>query len=272
MIGLWWAETLRLIGRRRWLLAVPAFALVATLAMDYQCCIWMDYSVQPNVWDGVFATLFNWLYFQFIILLVFAFLSSDSVLQDVSSNWTSLTLPRSRGRLRWWTAKVLSLFTASLVYWLLGLVVVFLLSLIWFPYEPGFSQLAVNPSDFMRTVGTIVIPLGLSPQLLCVQFLLYSTLALGVFTLILVTITLVARQTYLVAFIPFSWVAMSFLWQTNRILFQVNLIPRLFFGMYYQSRSGSAQLISLPSSLLYLLLVGVGCYGAGALLAKRADL
>jgi len=76
----------------------------------------------------------DWLYFRFIILLVFVFLTADTLVQDTSSNWSWLVLPRTNSRLRWWTAKVLSLFSAALIYFIIGFLVVFAICATQLPY------------------------------------------------------------------------------------------------------------------------------------------
>lgn len=132
-------------------------------------------------------------------------------------------------------------------------------------------QLATNPSDFLYQVGTIVVPAGVSPFLLSGQFVLYSALAWGAFALIPVTLSLVVRKVLLVPLIPFMWVFMSHFWQSNRFIFKIDLIPRLFYGIYFESRPGSSILISLPSSLLYLSTVGIGLSLVGAYIVRRVD-
>jgi len=124
MIRLWWNETLRLVWCKRFLAAFPAFALATLLALANLLPYFRAYNVQTNVWDGVFGTMTDWLYFRFIILLVFVFLTADTLVQDTSSNWSWLVLPRTNSRLRWWTAKVLSLFSAALIYFIIGFLVV----------------------------------------------------------------------------------------------------------------------------------------------------
>lgn len=269
MIRLWWAETVRLVGRKRWLALFPAFILATLVSLSTLHSLQLDIQLDVNVWDGVFGTLFSWLYFRFIILLLFIFLVTDSVLEDIASNWVWLTLSRSSGRLRWWTAKVISLFTAGLIYFLLGLIIVFLVSLFWLPYEPALSQFAIAPSNYSQGVGPIVLPAGTSPFVLCGQFLLYSAFAVSIFVLIPVTLSLAIRQAYLVPLIPFTWVFLSHFWLSNRFLFRIDLIPRLFYGVYFSS--GGAPLMDLSASLLYLSLVGIGFYSLGAYMVNRVD-
>jgi len=95
MIRLWWNETLRLVWCKRFLAAFPAFALATLLALANLLPYFRAYNVQTNVWDGVFGTMTDWLYFRFIILLVFVFLTADTLVQDTSSNWSWLVLPRT---------------------------------------------------------------------------------------------------------------------------------------------------------------------------------
>jgi len=107
-------------GASVFLAVFPAFALATLLALANLLPYFRAYNVQTNVWDGVFGTMADWLYFRFIILLVFVFLTADTLVQDTSSNWSWLVLPRTNSRLRWWTAKVLSLFSAALIYFIIG--------------------------------------------------------------------------------------------------------------------------------------------------------
>lgn len=193
---------------------------------------------------------------------------TDSVIEDISSNWVWLTLSRTSGRLRWWTAKVISLFTAGLIYFLLGLIIVFLVSLFWLPYEPALSKFAIVSSNYSQGVGPLVLPAGTSPFVLCGQFLLYSAFAVSIFVLIPVTLSLVIRQAYLVLLIPFTWVFLSHFLQ-NPFLFRIDLIPRLFYGIYFSSGGGPPMDLSI--SLLYLSLVGIGFYSVGAYIVNKVD-
>jgi len=74
----------------------PAFALATFLALGNLLPHFRAYNVQANVWDGVFGTMADWLYFRFIILLVFVFLTADTLVQDTSSNWSWLVLPPNK--------------------------------------------------------------------------------------------------------------------------------------------------------------------------------
>ena len=265
MIGLWWSETLRLIGRKRWLAVFPAFALAAVMNLSTL----QTYQLELNIWDGVFGTLAHWLYFRFIFLLLFAFLTADSVILDINSNWAWLVLSRAAGRVRWWTAKVASLFSAALIYFLLGLIIAFLVSACQLPYAPDFSQYATDLSPFSQGLGPLRFPVEANPLMLVVQLVLYSAFAVTVFMLIPVTISMVVRQAYVAPLIPFAWVFLSHFWQTSRLLFSIDLIPRLFYGAYFSYMS--SQVIHLPTSLLYLALVGMVCYCAGIHIVRKVD-
>lgn len=268
MIGLWRSETLRLIGRRRWLAALPAFALAAILNLsDLQTA--QAYQLKLNIWDGVFGTLTNWLYFRFIILLLFVFLTADSVIQDIDNNWAWLVLPRANNRVRWWTAKVASIFSAALIYFLLGLIIVFIVSAFELPYAPGFSQYATGQSLLTSGLGPLRFPAEANPLILACQLLLYSSFAVTVFMLIPITISMVIRKAYIAPLIPFAWIFLSNFWQTNNFLFSIDLIPRLFYGSYFASLSSHA--IHLSTSLIYLSLVGIGCYCIGIYIVRKAD-
>jgi len=155
MIRLWWNETLRLVWCKRFLAVFPAFALATLLALGNLLPYFRAYNVQTNVWDGVFGTMADWLYFRFIILLVFVFLTADTLVQDTSSNWSWLVLPRTNSRLRWWTAKVLSLFSAALIYFIIGFLVVFAICAMQLPYAGNFSEYATRGSEFNAGVGTL---------------------------------------------------------------------------------------------------------------------
>lgn len=269
MIGLCFAETLKLIGRKRWLAFIPGFALTALLNLSTLSSMQVDYQLTLNVWDGVFGSLGGWLYFRFVLLLLFTFLVADSVLEDTASNWVWLTLPRSLGRGRWWAAKAASLFIAALVYFALGTIIVFLVSLIRLPYAPALSPFATGSSTYGQGLGIMVFPEGASPWLLSIQFVLYSAFACGVFALIPVTVSLVIRNAYVAPLIPFVWVFLSHLWQSNRLLFRVDLIPRLFYGMYFHPHATVP--MSISSSLLCLASVGVGFYLLGTYAVRATD-
>lgn len=268
MIGMCWTETLKLIGRRRWLAIFPASVLAALLNLSTLHCQTEHRSVL-NVWDSVFGTLGDWISFRFIFMLLFIFLVADCVLEDVASNWAWLTLSRSPSRHAWWTAKVVSLFIAGLVYFSLGAIIILLFSLTQFPYAADLSPYATGLSNYGQGLGTMAFPNGTNPWLLCVQFVLYSTFACGVFALIPVTISLVIRKDYVAPLIPFVWLFLSHLGQTNRLLARIDLILRMFYASYFHSRLTAP--ISLSGSLFYLSSVGIGLYLVGVYVVQRAD-
>ena len=263
MMGLWGSETMRLIGSRRWLAVLPAFALAAVMNLATL------YQHQVNIWDGVFGTLGDWLFFRFILLLLFIFLTADTVIRDINSGWSWLTLARTEGRVRWWTAKVASLFTAALLYFLLGLIIVFLVSAYRLPYAASFSQYATGLSSFSQGLGPLRFPETANPLILSGQLVLYSAFAVTIFVLIPVTISMVIRKAYVASLIPFAWVFLSHFAQTNRLWFSLDLIPKLFFGCFHSPRS--ALLIQYSTSLLYLVLVGSACYYADVYVVRRTD-
>lgn len=269
MIRLWWNETLRLVWCKRFLAVFPAFALATLLALANLLPYFRAYNVQVNVWDGVFGTMADWLYFRFIILLVFVFLTADTLVQDTSSNWSWLVLPRTNSRLRWWTAKVLSLFSAALIYFIIGFLVVFAISATQLPYAPNFSKYATQGSSFNAGVGTLKFPEGANPFVLSAKMILYSAFSSAIFIMIPVTISIVVRQGYVALLIPFVWIFLSMFWQTNNFIFSIDLIPRLFYGSYFSSFS--SRVINLSTSLIYLSLVGIACYLAGGYMIKRTD-
>lgn len=269
MSSLYWMETLKLTARRRWLAVIPGFILTALLNLSALHSSQSNHQFALNVWDGVFGTLGGWLYFRFVFLLLFVFLVADSVIEDTTSNWVWLTLSRSSSRIGWWTAKVASLFAAGLVYFTLGTAIIFLISLTRLPYATSLSEYATGLSTYGQGLGTMAFPEGTSPLLLCVRFVLYSGLASGIFALIPVTVSLLVRKAYVTFLIPFVWVFLSHLWQTNQLLFRIDLVPRLFYGLYFHSQVGDP--VSLPVSLLYLLSVGIGFYLLGAYVVQRTD-
>jgi len=269
VIGLWWMETIKLVCRKRWLAVLPAFALVAFLNIDYLLSYQHNYQLHLNIWDGVIGTFFNHLYFRFVILLLFVFLVTDSVIGDVASNWVWLTLNRCSNRCQWWTAKVASVFTAGLIYTLLGVVIVLFVALLSLPYETTLSRFATDPSSFFITLGTYVIPPGTNPFILCAKLVLYTAFAISIFALIPVTLSLILRKAYLVPMIPFAWVFLSHFLSSNRIYFQIDLIPRLVYGGYFYSKG--VQPFSLSISLLYLSTVGLGLWCLGAYILRKID-
>lgn len=268
MIGLWWVDTVKLIGRRRWLAVPLAFALVGIMNIGgVLSCM----QVSVNIWDGVLGSLGSWLFFRFIILLLFVFLTTDTVLDDIMGNWAWLTLPRSPGRIKWWTVKVVSLFTASVFYFFVGTLVLLLISGACLPYEPTLSQFACGQSYYSQGLPPLAFPADANPIWLITQFVLYSALAAGAFALIPVTLSLVIRKSYVVALIPTAWIFLSHFWQSNRFFFRLDLIPRLFYGVHFMSTSGSYESITFGGSLLYILLVICACYSIGALVVRKAD-
>lgn len=274
VIGLWWMETIKLVFRKRWLAVFPAFALVAFLNIDYLLGYQLNYQIQNyhlhlNIWDGVIGTFFNYLYFRFVILLLFVFLVTDSVIGDIASNWVWLTLNRCSNRYQWWTAKVASVFTAGLIYTLLGMVIVFFVSLLSLPYETSFSRFATNPPSFFITLGTYVIPPGTNPFVFCAKLVLYTAFAISIFALIPVTLSLILRKAYLVPMIPFGWLILSHFLNSNRTYFQIDIVPRLVYGAYFYSQV--ARPLSFSISLLYLSIVGIALWFLGAYILSRTD-
>jgi len=207
--------------------------------------------------------------FRFIILLVFVFLTADTLVQDTSSNWSWLVLPRTNSRLRWWTAKVLSLFSAALIYFIIGFLVVFAICAMQLPYAGNFSEYATRGSEFNAGVGTLKFPAGATPFVLSAKMIFYSAFSSAIFMMIPVTISIVVRQGYVALLIPFVWIFLSMFWQTNNFIFSIDLIPRLFYGSYFSSFS--SRVINLSTSLIYLSLVGIACYLAGGYMIKRTD-
>jgi hypothetical protein len=171
--------------------------------------------------------------------------------------------------MRWWTAKVLSLFSAALFYFIIGFLVVFVISATQLPYAPNFSEYATQGSSFNAGVGTLKFPEGANPFVLSAKMILYSAFSSAVFMMIPVTISIIVRQGYVALLIPFTWIFLSNFWQTNKFIFSIDLIPRLIYGSYFSSFS--SRVIDLSTSLVYLALVGIVFYFAGGYMIKRTD-
>lgn len=266
VIGLWWMDTIKLVLRKRWLTVIPAFALIAFIDISN---LHSYPQLHFNIWDGVLGVFFSYVYFRFVILLLFVFLVVDSVSMDIVSNWVWLTLNRCPNRYQWWTAKISSVFTAAFIYTMLGIVTVFLTSLLSLPFETTFSRFATDPSNLFLTLGTYVIPQGTNPFVLCIELVLYTAFSISIFALIPITLSLILRKDYLVPIIPLAWIFLSQFLLSNPTYFQIDLIPRLMYGAYYYS--GQVYPLSLTGSLLYLSVVGIALWYGGAYILSRVD-
>ncbi|MDI6824620.1 MAG: hypothetical protein QME87_09745 [Bacillota bacterium] len=78
-------EVVRLLIRRRWLVVMPAFALMAWLGVDNLAGP-ASLGARVNVWDGMLATFSNTPVYLTLGVTLFVFLVGDCVLADRSSH------------------------------------------------------------------------------------------------------------------------------------------------------------------------------------------
>ncbi len=266
MIGMWRMETIKLVRHKRWLAVIPAFLITTFISLDNLCAY---PKLELNVWDGIFSTFFNYVYFRFIVLLVFVFLVTDTITGDISSKWVYLTLSRCSDRAKWYITKVASIYSAALIYSLLGVSIVFLASLTKLPYAGSLSAFSTNPPDLFKAMGTYVIPKGGNPFTLTAQLILYTSFSLGTFALIPVTLSVIIPKGQIGMIFSLIWIFISQFFQSSRTWMKIDIIPRLVYGAFFYP---DALLdFSVSGSLLYLFAVAIGSSIIGIWFVRKAD-
>lgn len=186
-------ELVRLLIRRRWLVVVPAFALMAWLGVDNLAGP-ASLGARVNVWDGMLATFSNTPVYLTLGVTLFVFLVGDCVLADRSSPYAWVVLPRARSRSRWWTAKVAAVVLAALVYVLLGVFTTLSISaLCLLPLEGRFSPYALG-EGLPRLYGAVRPD---APAAFLPVFVLFTAFGLGSFALVPVVLTMWWPQSFL---------------------------------------------------------------------------
>jgi len=266
MSGLHWAEFVRLVVRRRWLLALPVFALMGYIGIDHLYSP-ASAGVPVNVWDGLLATFFDSWLFRCVFVVLFVILVGDSVLVDRSSGYLWMTLSRTSCRRHWWTAKVTAILGAAGVYVFVGMLVVLVVACCrLLPLTAHFSPYALAGG---RVVGFAVRPQA--PGLFLPAFWLYTAFALGVFVLIPVTLSLLWPRPFVPLGATIGWIIVSCVTPHYRIVVAWDPLWRTMYHWHFHHDPARGGLWLASSVALFAVaLAAVLWYGRRCL--RRLDL
>jgi len=274
---LWKFEVTRLIARRRWLILLPAFALVGYIGVDSS---W-KYGSSVNLWDGLLASFYNSWSMRSLVLIPFIFLVGDTFLIDQSSNYIWLAHNRAVSRARWWTAKCLAVLFASLVYMVAGVTVVMSVVIwrmstitsvfkgsIWSTQFSPFALGVKSPGVYGRFYEVFwpTTPFGFVPV-----FTTFTALALGALALMVIIPTLWWPRTFVPLGATMALIALSHALSGFRQAAPWNPVWRMMYGWHFHHDLAHWGYLLVGSAFFFLVVAGIAIWG-GARRSGRLDL
>jgi len=206
MKGLLKNELIRLLISPRWLIIIPAALLPAHFyGVDLARAFNFNHPNIPalNVWDGFILTfsagsVWTLAYF---FLLAFAFIIGDRFVGDKDSGYLSWLVIRADKK-KIWTAKILAVLIAALIFSGLYMVIVAGYNAAFLPISFEGSQLARDPSVmyelFRITTSqqTINFYQNVSPFVSFVLSALFAGVGLGAIASALLYLTLLVQKSF----------------------------------------------------------------------------
>jgi len=269
MKGLIKNELVRLLISLRWLIIIPA-ALIPAHFFGAELARALNFS-HPNIpalngWDGFMLTfsaggVWTLAYF---FLLAFAFIVGDRFVGDKDSGYLSWLVIRTNKK-KVWTAKILAVLIAALIYSGLYMVIVAGYNAAFLPISFEGSQLARDPSVmyeiFRITTSqqTINFYQSVSPFAIFVLSALFAGLGLGAITSALLYLTLLVQKS----FVPIVISALLAIFAPLFILSRgLGLHPaaRLSFDFHVGFGNIEPQMIFYQTISLWILLVVLSIY------------
>lgn len=141
-------DTFRALGTWRWFAVPPVFVIGGWLGADHARFVMevLPFTPgKPNFWDGALILPTNKYALIFPFVLGFVLVTGDLYVRDLDQGTATLTVPRSRSRMGWWTSKVLSLAPLALLYSVLAYLSALVGSALILPLAAGSSQAADIP-------------------------------------------------------------------------------------------------------------------------------
>lgn len=141
------------IFRKRWLLPIPVLLFIAYRsynALQWQSNLLVTQSTEIldggilNAWDLLFIVLGNQFNVYFAIALLYLYLVCDLLPEPALGQHMLLRL---NSRRLWWLSKITMLLIGTLVYVLGSTLFLALLASLVFPWQSGYSQLAMAWPD-----------------------------------------------------------------------------------------------------------------------------
>lgn len=272
MIKLCRFEVIRLLLRRRWLLVVPASALIAYISMAYYLAAPGDLGASLNIWDGLLVT-FNSVYFYIGVVPMYVFLVGDCLLADWASSYTWTILSRSPSRSRWWRAKIVAVLTAALVFVLV--VMLTALAVSWLrhlPFESHFSLYAFGEA-LHRFSHSYRVVWPQTPGVFLLVLWLFTALGLGAFALLAVGLSMWWPKP----FVPLGF-AVGLIVLSQGLLVRYGWIApwiivwRLMYGGHFQFSWVTDARQALTTSLVVFVVIILLTLIVGARRLSRMDL
>jgi hypothetical protein len=206
MKGLIKNELVRLLISPRWLIIIPAALMPAHLyGVDLARAFNFNHTNIPalNVWDGFMLTFSAGavLAFSYFFLLAFAFIIGDRFVGDKDSGYLSWLVIRANKK-KIWTAKILAVLIAALIFSGLYMVIVAGYNAAFLPMSFEGSQIACDPAVmyelFRITTSqqTIDFYQNVSPFVIFVLSALFAGLGLGAITSALLYLTLLVQKSF----------------------------------------------------------------------------
>lgn len=138
-------ETLRALGRKRWLFVVAIFFALGWIESDSVRFSYSGDTLESNMWDLPLTLASNQPVLLFFFAFGFAMVAADSYVADTAAGTATTTLLRSKSRSSWWSAKVVSLGPLALVFSCLALISILAAALLTLPVAAGPSPAALTP-------------------------------------------------------------------------------------------------------------------------------
>ena len=185
--------------RWQWLLVIPVIAIMAIIISKFMLSnqvaslSFYDFSdvenamAPVNVWDVFFVIFGNPYTMSFVLVNLFLVLVSD--LQP-ETGYGQQALFRLRSRFQSWMAKIAVLFSLACIYVVGSLLLIVLVSAIWFPIEWEWSQLALMYTEGINLPPLLTRQLGLFQGVgLVVSLVIVGFFCLGLLVMLINSLT-----------------------------------------------------------------------------------
>ena len=251
---------------RNLILTIFIFSLIGLLGV-YMLSGPSSYS--SNVWDVLFFTfagpsIQSESFFEFISwflpFLMFFYLFGNNTEEELSRRGDTI-IPLIGSRRKWWLGKVVTLLLISIAYMLIGILIVLLIGVIFFPFSTKLSpillQYASNGISVISFVGLI--------------FLLYTS-TLFALSFVQTVFAVMWRNSFIALIFVAALMVVSWVFGTNR----VHIVPWLPGSQAMLLRhtlfEPSVPHFNLSFSLFYNLAIILISFIVGFLYVRRMDI
>jgi len=266
-------DAIRALASPRWLIAIPALALIGWLsADDLEFDIVANRAFQATIWDAPPNLLGQSIYIV-VVALGFVFLAGDLFLRDRAEGGVGLTLPRVGDRRRWWAAKIGAIGLLALAYSALLFAVVLAVS----------ALKGLSPSFDTSEVARLAVggegpyyprPDGMAPALLDLLLIGYVACSLWALGAVALTCSALWPKPFVPFALPVAWLIAEEirapLTNSRSGLGALDPLYQLSYGAHFDTRVVEGLPWGVSAAVLLATLAL--CVAVGSAAFKRAEL